>query len=385
MTLFAGSKLRKILNRITVAFVQSRSVTSPGAGTMRSGRGPALGPAVAVGILLLVATVVLATSLGPVRTSAGTVFLVLLEPLRTALEATGIDLPRPDPGHSSLVATVRLPRVLLAAVTGAALAGAGAVMQAVFRNPLAEPGITGVSAGAACAAVLLIVTGITQQAPWTLPLGAFAGALLAVTLVQAVAGLTRPGSAGTLLLVGIALNALLGAVIAAAIANANDAADIQRATFWLNGDLTAATWQDVSVIVIPVLAGMAALLCLTRELNLMVLSEEAAAATGVNTTAVRQVALGLAALITAACVSVTGVISFVGLVVPHLVRLLIGPDHRRLLPMSIGLGAVFLVLADLGARLLFSPVVLQTGVVTAFIGAPVLLLLVMRRSAAVPR
>ena len=334
---------------------------------------------------LLVLTVLLAASLGPVRTSAGTVFLVLLEPVRGSLEAIGLTLPLTDAGEATLVATVRLPRVMLAAVTGAALACAGAVMQAVFRNPLAEPGITGVSSGAACAAVLLIVTGVAQARPWTLPAGAFVGALVAVAIVQAVAGITRPGSAGTLLLVGIALNALLGAVIAAAIANASDAADIQRATFWLNGDLTAATWKDVSVIVLPVLAGIGTLLCLTRELNLMVLSEEAAAATGVNTTAVRQIALALAALITAACVSVTGVISFVGLVVPHLVRLVIGPDHRRLLPASIGLGAVFLTLADLGARLLFSPVVLQTGVVTAFIGAPVLLVLVIRRSAAVAR
>lgn len=344
-------------------------------------------PWLVIGVLtaVLVLTVFLAASLGPVRTSADTVLLVLLEPARSVLEAIGLTLPTPEAGAAGLVATVRLPRVVLAAVTGAALACAGAVMQAVFRNPLAEPGITGVSSGAACAAVLLIVTGLAQSIPWALPVGAFVGALAAVTIVQAVAGITRPGSASTLLLVGIALNALLGAVIAAAIANAADAADIQRATFWLNGDLTAATWQDVSVIVIPVVAGIAVLLCLTRELNLMVLSEEAAAATGVNTTAVRQVALALAALITAACVSVTGVISFVGLVVPHLVRLVIGPDHRRLLPASIVLGAVFLTLADLGARLLFSPVVLQTGVITAFIGAPVLLMLVVRRSASAVR
>ncbi|WP_231955003.1 FecCD family ABC transporter permease [Occultella aeris] len=335
------------------------------------------------GLVLL--TVLVAASLGPVATSPGTVLLVLLEPARPAFDAIGLGLPVAEPVHASLVATIRLPRVLLAALTGAALACAGAVMQAVFRNPLAEPGITGVSSGAACAAVLLIVTGVAQATPWALPVGAFAGALAAVAVVQGVAGITRPGSAGTLLLVGIALNALLGAVIAAAIANAPDAEDVQRATFWLNGDLTAATWADVLLIVVPVLLGLAALLCLTRELNLMVLSEEAAAATGVNTTMVRHVGLGIAALITAACVSVTGVISFVGLVVPHLVRLVIGPDHRRLLPVSIAVGAVFLALADLGARLLFSPVVLQTGVVTAVIGAPVLLALVMRRSAAVPR
>ncbi|GAA1809607.1 iron ABC transporter permease [Nesterenkonia flava] len=321
----------------------------------------------------------LAVSLGPVRTPMLAAPVVLLEPIAPALQPFGLHLPDLDPSHSALISTVRLPRVLLAALTGAALACAGAVMQAVFRNPLAEPGITGVSSGAAAAAVLLLVTGVAMAHPWTLPAGAFLGALAAVTFVQLVAGVARPGSTATLLLVGVALNALLGAVISAAIANASSTSDVQHAIFWLNGDLTATSWGDVRVAVIPVLIGLVVLLGFGRELNLMVLSEDAAASSGVNTVAVRQVVLAVAALITAATVAVTGVIAFVGLVVPHLVRLVIGPDQRALLPLSVAAGAVFLVLADLGARLLFSPVVLQTGVVTALVGAPVLLLLVLHR------
>lgn len=330
----------------------------------------------AVGLIAaLLVAIVVACSIGPVAVPFPTTVSAILGPI-----AEWLGLPAADPAHAALVDGVRLPRVLLAAVTGAALACAGVVMQAVFRNPLAEPGITGVSSGAAATAVLLIVTGAAAAAPWVLPAGAFVGALLAVALVQAVAGVTRPGSAATLLLVGVALNALLGAIISAAIANAPDESDVQQAIFWLNGDLTAATWGDAAVAAGPVLVGVAILVCFARELDLMVLSEESAAATGVATTAVRQVVLALAALVTAATVAVTGVISFVGLVVPHLVRLVLGPQHRRLLPVSVAVGAVFLVLADLLARVVFSPVVLQTGVVTAIVGAPVLLMLVTRRS-----
>lgn len=341
--------------------------------------GPAFITLILTTVVLL--TVLAAASLGPVRTPASTVAWVILEPLQPLLNLFGLQLPAADPAHVSLVSTVRLPRVLLAGLTGAALACAGAVMQAVFRNPLAEPGITGVSSGAAATAVLLLITGVATTHPWSLPLGAFLGALAAVTLVQLVAGVARPGSAATLLLVGVALNALLGAVISATIANAPDQADVQQAIFWLNGDLTATVWADVRLVVLPVVIGLLILTCFSRELNLMVLSEESAASTGVATTVVRQVVLALAALVTAATVAVTGVISFVGLVVPHLVRLILGPDHRRLMPVSIVSGAIFLIVADLIARNLLSPVILQTGVVTALVGAPVLLALVLRRGA----
>lgn len=330
-----------------------------------------------VTIAVVVLTIIISSSLGPVRTPPSAVVAAALDLIGWP---AAWPAPDADPTHTALISTVRLPRALLAALTGAALACAGAVMQAVFRNPLAEPGITGVSSGAAAAAVLLLITGVAATSPWTLPLGAFLGALAAVTVVQVVAGVARPGSAATLLLVGVALNALLGAIIAAAIANAPDSADVQQAIFWLNGDLTATLWSDVGLAVLPVLLGVPVLMCFARELNLMVLSEETAAATGVSTTAVRQVVLALAALVTAATVAVTGVISFVGLVVPHLVRLVLGPDHRSLLPVSIAVGAVFLSVADMVARNLLSPVILQTGVVTALVGAPVLLILVLKRS-----
>ena len=206
------------------------------------------------------------------------------------------------------------------------------------------------------------------------------GAVAAVALVQVVAG-ARGGGGATLLLVGIALNAFLGAVISVAIANAPTSDDAMQAVFWLNGDLTAANWRDVGLAVAPIVIGLAVLLAAVPELNLFLLGDEQAATTGVRTVRTRQVLLALAALVTAAGVAVTGIIAFVGLVVPHLVRLVLGPDHRILLPVSMAVGAIFLALADLVARNLLDPVVLQTGTVTAFIGAPVLLVLVLRRAA----
>lgn len=318
----------------------------------------------------VLATIVVAAAIGPVRIPLSDVLITLAQPLRLI----GINLPEVDPVTASLVGTVRLPRAVLAAIVGAGLAVAGAVMQAVFRNPLAEPGITGVSAGAAVAAVITIVTGLSLKSPFAIPLAAFIGAIVATAAVQLVAGIRRQPA--TLLLVGIAVNALLGAVISAALANAPDPDDVRRVMFWLNGDLTGSTWTDVRLAIVPILVGTALLMCFTRELDLLALSDETAAATGVNTVRVRQTLLATAAVVTAAGVAVTGIIAFVGLVVPHLVRLAIGPSHSRLLPLSAGIGAAFLCLADLGARMIFNPVVLQTGTITAIIGAPALLLLI---------
>lgn len=333
-----------------------------------------LGIGVPAGIVVIT---VVACAIGPVSTNLSTVLLALVEPLRDPLAVFGLQLPDISSATVHLVWSVRLPRTVLALLVGASLAAAGAVMQAVFRNPLAEPGVTGVSSGAAVAAVLVIVSGAAVTMPWLLPTAAFLGALVAVTIVQLVAGL-RGGSGATLLLVGIAINAFLGALISAIIANAPDSDDAQQAMFWLNGDLTSSNWRDVGLAVVPILVGLVFLFAATGELNLFLLGDEHAIASGARIKRVRQVLLAIAALITAAGVAVTGVISFVGLVVPHLVRLVLGPDHRLLLPVSIGIGPIFLVGADLVARNLFDPVVLQTGTITAFLGAPILLLLVAR-------
>lgn len=324
----------------------------------------------------VLATILIATSIVPSSVGVGDTAGVLLSPLRSALASIGITLPEYSTATTGLVLGIRLPRVVLAAIVGASLALAGAVMQAVFRNPLAEPGVTGVSSGAATAAVMVIVFG---GPAWALPTAAFLGAIAAVLVVQLIAGI-RGGAGATLLLVGIAINAFLGAVISATLANAPTSDDAQQAMFWMNGDLTSSNWDDVKLIVIPIIIGMIILMTMIPELNLFLLGEEQAASTGVNVGRTRHILLGLAALVTACGVAVTGVISFVGLVVPHLIRLIYGSDHRRLMPLAMGFGAIFLVIADLVARNLMNSVILQTGTVTALVGAPVLLYLVARKA-----
>lgn len=319
--------------------------------------------------LTLLLAFAVAVSIGPVTISLGDVFAVFAQKV-------GLPIAPKNPAAASLIMTVRAPRALLACLVGAGLAIAGTVMQAVFRNPLAEPGITGVSSGAAVGAVITLVTPIAAMHPLATPAAAFVGAMLAVLAVQVIAGAARPGSASTLLLVGIAINALLGAVIAAALANAPRAEDVRRVMFWLNGDLIGTTWTSVTIAIAPILLGIVILSFFTRELDLFLLGHDTATVTGMNTTVTRQLLLLVAAVVTAAGVSVTGIIAFVGLVVPHLVRLLVGPGHRMLVPLATITGATFLCLADVCARMIFQPIVLQTGTITALVGAPVLLYLV---------
>jgi iron complex transport system permease protein len=346
----------------------SRQVTV----VQRSGRVRFRARPLLLGVLVcgLLVVVCVAVSLGPVRVPLPHTVAILASHL-------GLDLGSYPLDQALVVDRIRLPRVLTALFVGMGLGVAGAVMQALFRNALAEPGVTGVSSGAAVGAVLALVTG---AAGWVLPVAAFGGAVLTLALVYAIAAFGGARSMGTLLLTGIALNALLGAMVSALVANAPDEQAVRGIVFWLQGDLEARTWSHV-LMAAPVVV-VTALLCLFgRDLNALLLGEDQARASGVAVGPLRHLLLVLAALLTGAAVAVSGVIGFVGLVVPHLVRLVAGPDHRVLLPASALLGAGFLVLADLGARLLFTPVVLQTGVVTALLGAPVFLLLVLRKAA----
>lgn len=320
--------------------------------------------------VLLVVAAVVAISLGPVR-------IPFLDTCRILLNGIGVHADVPE-RFASVVNDIRLPRVLLAMVAGAGLAVVGAMMQALFRNPLADPGITGVSSGGAVGAVLVLVTGADAFGRWTLPAAAFCGSLVALVVVQTIATVRKDRSPVTVLLAGTALTAILGAVVGAIISNAPDAQTVRSAVFWLQGDLSAAGWSDLALSAGPALVGCVVILLCARELNVMLLGDEQSRSVGLDAVRTRRFLLLVAAVVTGAIVSVTGIIGFVGLVVPHIVRLAVSSDHRLLLPASALFGALFLTVADLVARLLFSPVSLQTGVVTALLGAPILLLLVLR-------
>ncbi len=277
-----------------------------------------------------------------------------------------------------IVLDLRLPRVLLGILVGGGLAMSGATFQALLRNPLAEPYILGISGGASVGAVLVLALGWTVAGSWALPLAAFAGALLAIAMVFGVATATgRAMDVRVLLLAGVVVAAFFSACIAL-ILSVSPARTVQSAVLWIMGSLASANWQSVVLTAAYTLPAAILLIGMARPLNLMAIGEETAYYLGADVERVKRWALLIAALITASGVAVAGVIGFVGLVVPHAVRLLAGSDHRSLLPLSFLAGGTFLTMADLVARLTLAPREIPIGVVTAFVGVPFFLLLLRR-------
>jgi len=280
--------------------------------------------------------------------------------------------------HRTIVLELRLPRVLLGVLVGGGLALAGATFQAILRNPLAEPYILGISGGASVGAVLVLTLGLAGSGSWVLPLAAFAGALVAIGLVFRVAIASgRSMDVRVLLLAGVVVGAFFSACIAF-ILSVSEARTIQSAVLWIMGSLAGTSWRDVALAAVYSLPAAAVLLTLARPLNALAIGEETAQYLGTDVERVKRIALAVAALLTAAGVAVAGVIGFVGLVVPHAIRLMVGSDHRVLLPLSFLAGAAFLTLADLLARLALAPTEIPIGVITAFVGVPFFLLLLRR-------
>ncbi|WP_336803367.1 iron ABC transporter permease [Erwinia aphidicola] len=276
--------------------------------------------------------------------------------------------------------SIRLPRVLLAVIVGGALALSGCVMQGLFRNPLADPGLLGISSGAALAVALSIVMSFSLPGVLTLYLpllAAFIGSM-AVTLIifllsrQGVSGLSR------LLLVGIAINALCGAAVGVLSWMSNDQ-QLRQLSLWGMGSLGQAQWPTVLVCASVVLPCMLLVQRLARRLNLLQLGEEEAHYLGVDVPRTQRYLLVLSALLVAAAVAVSGVIGFIGLVMPHLMRYCLGDDHRWLLPSSLLSGAILLLLADTLARTLVAPAEMPVGLLTSLIGGPWFLWLILRR------
>ena len=334
--------------------------TAPPAARGRPG-GVAL---VALLVALLLAAIVLAVRHGAVALSLADVVDALLG--------------RGDPATVTIVRDLRLPRALQAALVGAALGLSGAAFQALLRNPLSEPYILGVSSGAAVGAVLAITAGLA--AAWAVPAAAFAGAGVAIVLVFRIAAGVGPAlDTRVLLLAGVVVGAFLNAVILLLLTFA-DLEAFRAAMFWMMGSHAGATWTRVGAAAAYLAVGAVVLLALARPLNLLAVGEETAAHLGTHVERTKLLAYAAASLLAAGGVAVSGVIGFVGLVVPHVARLLWGGAHRRLLPASALLGATFLVLADLAARLVARPAELPIGVVTAFVGVPFFVWLLRRRA-----
>lgn len=277
-----------------------------------------------------------------------------------------------------VVGTIRLPRLLVAALVGAGLAATGAVLQAIFRNPMADPAIIGVSSGGALGAVLTIQLGLAQLSQWYTPLGAFASGLVAVVVIYRLATVGGRTSIYSLLLSGVAISSLCSAVMMLILSLA-PLETMQQMLFWLMGGLDGSDWTKVAMLAILITAGILIYLSQAYALDLLSIGEEQAEGVGVSPQRTKQIILATSALVVGACVSTTGVIAFIGLVVPHLLRLLIGPTHRSLILASGIGGALLLVAADLIARLVLLPIELNVGIVTSCLGAPFFLFLLRRQ------
>ncbi|MFV2083991.1 FecCD family ABC transporter permease [Micromonospora sp. LOL_021] len=308
---------------------------------------------------------------GVVAAGSGQVQIAPAEVVASVLHRLGLEigaLPTAPHGENALW-IVRFPRVVLAAIVGASLGCAGAVMQGIFGNPLAEPGVIGVSSGAAVGAALAIVTGISALGGWTLAAAAFAGGLATTYLVYALSRADGRTEVVTLVLTGIAVNAVAGAAIGL-LMFVTDAAGVQAIAFWNLGSLAQANWNAVAVSLPCLVVGLAAALASAGKLDLLALGERSARHLGVDVERLRVRMIVVTALLGAAAVAFTGVISFIGLVVPHLVRMVAGPGHRVLLPASALGGAVVVIAADLAARTLVEYQELPLGVLTAVVGGP---------------
>ncbi len=279
----------------------------------------------------------------------------------------------------TIIWELRLPRIVLAGLVGAGLAVSGATYQGLFRNPLADPYLIGVASGAGLGASVVFLTRVPFYFGGfsVLPLAAFVGGVGAVTVAYIIARQSEGVPLTTLILAGVAIASMTGAVTSLLMIRADP--DVRPLLGWLLGGFIGADWRDVRIVLPYMIPGMVIMLAYGRILNLFQLKEEEAKQLGVNVERTKVLLVVLASLTTAAAVSVSGMIGFVGLIAPHAVRLIWGYDHRTLLPMAMFVGAGFLILADVAARTVASPSELPVGVVTAFCGAPFFLYLLRRR------
>ena len=272
---------------------------------------------------------------------------------------------------------IRLPRMLVGVLVGAALGISGAVMQGIFSNPLADPGLIGISSGAATGAVVSIALGAATSSMFAMPAFAFCGSILAVCLTVFLAMRNGKVPVMTLLLAGVAVGMLLGAVTSGLLTFMNEQ-KLQQYLFWMVGGLDYRRWEHVYLAVGPVLTGIVIMLLLARHLNILVLGETEAKAVGMPVVKFRMGLLFVSAMTTATSVCVSGNIGFVGLVIPHMMRMLLGPDHRVLLPASALGGAMFLVFCDSLGRIVMPPAEVRVGIMTALLGTPYFLYLLRR-------
>ncbi|MFC1947491.1 FecCD family ABC transporter permease [Chloroflexota bacterium] len=324
--------------------------------------------------IAVIVVVTIATTIGSVKIPILTTLRILLSQLPFIDFASDWTA-----STETILLNIRLPRIVLAGLIGAALSVAGATYQGLFRNPLADPYLIGAAQGAALGAVIGFLLPIEFNAMGfgLIPILAFTGAVVSVAVVYILARVGKTVPVTTLILAGVALGALWGSIYSYLIIISGD--KIHGIIFWVMGSFSLSDWSEVGAVLPYIVIGIVVILLYSRSLNVMQLDEEQAKQLGINVERTKLILLVAATLITAAAVSFVGTIGFVGIIIPHAVRLVWGPDHRFLLPLSVLTGAIFMIIADLIARTVMAPTEIPIGIITAICGVPFFLYLLRRR------
>lgn len=320
-----------------------------------------------IGILLLLISIIISLSIGTAKLPLSHVWGILIQQIPIVGDYVQSYWPE---SSEQIILKVRFPRVVLAILVGACLSLAGAGFQGVLRNPLADPYILGVSSGAAVGAAFIILFGLqtTLLGIWTIPIVAFFTALISLMVVLRLASVQGKYKLETIILSGVVVSAFLGSFVSLMVSMSDKV--VNEIVFWLMGSLSLQGWSFIYVLLPYLIVGFTVLIAYSQHLNIFALGERQAAHLGIKVKRTRLIILIVSTLITAAAVSIVGTIGFVGLVVPHLVRLIVGPDYRVIIPITAVFGSIYVLWADTLARTLFSPTEIPLGVVTAFLGAP---------------
>lgn len=329
-------------------------------------------------VAFLVVSILLSVSVGSANIHPLDSAKVILA--RIPLVSSLVSTESIKPVYETIIWNVRLPRILLAGLVGGGLAVVGATFQGLFRNPLADPHILGVSSGAALGATLAMFTGISVNflGLGIIGLFAFLGALMTVFVVYSLSSMQRSMAVTNILLIGTAISTLLSSIISLLMTFHRE--QIEKVYMWTLGSFSAATWAKVVFLAVLTLGGSLVTMLFARELNVILMGEEVAKSLGIDTTKVYKILIVFGSFVVAACVSVSGIIGFVGLIIPHAVRLLRGPNYRTLLLYSWLVGATFTIICDTVARTLVAPSEIPVGVITAIIGAPYFIMLLYIRN-----
>lgn len=327
-------------------------------------------------LLVLLISLVMCVSIGSAEISFIDVWRIIFSRINQRIDVSDI-----RPGIQNIVIYLRIPRALLGMVVGASLAVSGIAMQAFTKNPLSEPYVLGISSGASVGAVLSIVSALVL--PWgtrlTIPVGSFCGAMASILIVCTLSGTSGEITPMRLILVGVAVSAICSAVTDFIVYTAPQDAQVREATFWMLGGLGNASWRELPIPSLALVPSMMVMIFLARPLNAMMMGDDAAITLGVNIERVRMILIVLTALLTACSVMVSGCIGFIGLIVPHLVRSIVGADHVKLIPVSCIFGGLFMLWADAAARVVCAPAELPVGILTAMIGGPLFLWMIHTR------